>query len=226
MKHLPCILLTMSAFLFAIAMPAGATEIGFTGGTATLTDGSAFIPNRDAIVYSALYYDEDDYRVSTVGGTLIVGSYYVTGNDVVHTHWGFRDGTTQINVARPDGRAFDLNAFDLTSNTELTGRPATGDERVFIHASADGVHASYSLLLPPKDWGGAASTVVLGAEFDHIKAFWFTQESLATCFGMDNLVLELSGKVPEPGTLALFGLALAGFVARRRGQQRANIMAG
>lgn len=204
----------------AAALPAGASEITFTGGTVTLMDNSTVTTDNDTVYYTVLQYDEDGFRVSYTDGGIAVGDYYDVGNDVMHTHWApmNRYGTTEVRVARIDGAAFDLNAFGLTSNTALSGRPATGDEQVLIHASKDGVHTSYSMMLPPDDWGGTITNIALGAEFDNIKAFWFTPENYTDCFGIDNLVMEdaAPGQVPEPGSLALFVGAFAGLAWWRR----------
>jgi hypothetical protein len=219
MKRIRCALLTACALALAAALPVSAGEITFTGGTVTLMDNSTVITDNDSTYVTVLHYDEDGYRVSYTDGGIAIGDYYDVANDVMHTHWAplNRYGTTEVRVARMDGAAFDLNAFGLTSNTQLSGRPATGDEQVYIHASTDGVHESYSVMLPPDDWGGTIANIALGAEFDHIKAFWFTAANDTDCFGIDNLVVEASpGQIPEPGSLALIAVALAGLALRRR----------
>lgn|GEM_PF-4414502 len=218
MKLINCTLLTACALSLA-AVPAVAAEITFTGGTATFTDGTTGITNNADTLSNVAYYEEAGFRVTSEDGTLFVGNYYGLDNDVMHTHWSRNPGggVTEVNVKRMDGLAFDLNAFNLTSNNH-PGGTASGEELTYIHASVDGVHESYRVLLPPENWGGTATTVVLGPEFDRIKAFWFTTENFVDCFGMDKVMIDNigPGQVPEPGSFALLGLALAGLAAARR----------
>ncbi|UUZ53363.1 PEP-CTERM sorting domain-containing protein [Massilia sp. H-1] len=110
--------------------------------------------------------------------------------------------------------AFDLNRFLLTTNSANFYGDASGSERIYIHASQDGATSSFSMLLPVENWGFPGTEIVLGAQFNHIKAFWFTAES-GVGFGIDNVFIDEQGPadVPEPGTLGLLALALAGLWA-------------
>jgi len=186
-----------------IATSASAAVITFTGGTVS-PDGST--------------YEEAGYRVQAIGGSVLFGDYYGNGNNVVHGHWldGCCGVLTKLVISKIDGTAFDLNYFLLTSNTNTGGAPATGTEQTYIHASSDGVLNEYTQMLPPENWGFPAASVHLGAQFDNIKSFWFTQNSGVDCFGMDSFFIDQvapelpPGSVPEPGSLALIGLALIG----------------
>lgn len=213
-------LLASLPLLLCVAIPAGATQINFTGGTATMTDGSTGVTNNSAAYGNVDYYEQGGFRLDNIGGDGYTGDYYSAGNDVIHSHWAAGNfGTvTMIKVTKNDATDFDLNYFVLTSNTDTGGSFASGNERAFIHASADGVSSSFSMLLPTEDWGFPATQIHLGSQFDNIKAFWFTVDNSVDCFGMDNFFIDeqAPGLVSEPGTLALLGFGLIGLIHRRR----------
>ncbi len=209
-KMMSRILSTMLLAL-GVAASANAAVITFTGGT---------------ISGGGNVYEEAGFRVEAIGGSATFGNYYGNGNDVVHAHWvdGFGNMTKLI-VSKIDGTAFDVNYFVLTSNTWAGGSAANGSEKTYIHASTDGVTSNYSQLLPSEDWGFPAQSIFLGSQFDNVKAFWFTQTSGVDCFGMDSFYIDQvapedpPGTIPEPGSLALIGLALLGM---RRFSRRKN----
>lgn len=211
-----------AALTVAMMIPAQAAVIGFTGGTVTMNDSSTGTTNNAVVFADVAKYEESGFRLSFIGGNAnYIGDYYSGANDVIHGHWATGDygGLTRILITKIDGTSFDMNYFVLTSNTDFGGGAASGNERTFIHASADGVNDDYAQLLPSEDWGFPSTQVFLGSQFDSVKAVWFDVANSVDCFGMDNFYIDQSAPgLPEPTSLALAGLALLGLAAllRRR----------
>ncbi len=218
-------------FLGAFSVMASAGLITFTGGTVTLNGGLTRTTNNNVTWADVDYYEEGGFRLDFIVNSTprdwqsailssFVGNWEYESNDIAHGHWaiGGIGDLTEIRVTRLDNTAFSLNYFTLTSNTGIGGGPASGNEQVRIHASIDGTTSSYSQLLPPEDWGFPATQIFVSSHFDNIRAFWFTADNYADCFGMDNFFTSepAPSVVPEPGTFALLGLGIAGLTLRRR----------
>ncbi|MFH0774775.1 MAG: PEP-CTERM sorting domain-containing protein [bacterium] len=208
--------LVMGIFLFGVAGLASAVNINFTGGTAYLADGSTYIPNNNGGAWNVDYYVEDGFRVDYIGNVMggwdaFIGDYYSVQNDVAHGHWatGGFGSLTSIQVTKVGGGIFSLKDFQLTSNTQWGGMPASGNELLYINSSN-----GFSQLLPPEDWGlgqGIDPVIMLGSNFSNITSFSFTVANEVACFGMDNINI-----VPEPCTMFLLGIGLMGFAGFRR----------
>ena len=221
--------LIVATVAFGTASTALGAYIDFTGGTATLWNGTTFVPNGGTYAQGVDYYVENGFKLDFIEAnqsrvfTSIIGNYYGTGNDVIHGHWstGAYGDLTEIRVTKLDGTAFDLNYFILTSNTDTGGGAASGNEQTWINASQDGSTISYSQLLPPDDWGfsGTNPQIFLGSQFDNIMWFSFTVTNPVDCFGMDDFYIDEPGpSIPAPGALLLgsLGMGLVGWMRRRQ----------
>ncbi|SDP71405.1 PEP-CTERM protein-sorting domain-containing protein [Rhodoferax sp. OV413] len=204
---------------FGLTAAAQATLVSFTGGTVTQNSGSTGVTNNAINWDDVRSYQEAGYRFEFFGTDSAfssnVGDFYEVGNDVLQGHWatGNFGYLTQIRLTRIDGGAFSLGSFDIVSNTDTGGGPASGNEQVYIHASANGISDDYAQLLASEDSDFPATSFGLGAPFDNVRAIWFDVSGTSDSFGVDNFLLQT---VPEPGSLALFGAAAIGLVATRR----------
>jgi hypothetical protein len=221
------LIITMS-----LASAANAVLIDFTGGLVTQLAGPGG-PTDTATLYDNVdFYVEDGMKFDFIGPpgdpfSYSVGDYYGVGNDVIHGHWAagpFGD-MEEILVTKIDGTAFDLNYFKITTNTDCGGCAASGNEEVFLNALENGTDISFSMMLPPDDWGfaGPNSELFLGPEFDDILAFSVTYGCCAVGFGMDEFFIDEEGpRIPEPTTLALLSLGILGFGLNRRNKKLLN----
>ncbi len=219
MKEVNRNFLTMLLFTLSLltTVPAQATIISFFGGEYRHVN-----DENNSIVYR-----EGDYQVDLIndGGEvweIPIGDYYYADTHVLHVHWntGFGDDITTfaaIKFSRIDGRSFDLNYFELISNTANAGGAARGNEQLYLFASEDGITPSFSMLVPPADWGYPSTGVLLGPEFRKIKSFWFIPGSDEACFGIDTVYLDQTPSVTTPASLLLTALALTllGWLRRR-----------
>ena len=230
------------AVVVATAGMALGVQIDFTGGTAYLTSGGTGTTTSGYDYYSNTdYYIENGFMLDFVNPPgawgEYIGDYYgqdATGNynDVIHGHWqsGFGD-MTAIQITKVGGGTFDLNYFILTSNTQIGGGSATGNELAYIEAWVGGA-MTYSQLLPPDSWGwnGVQNPgplqndpqIYLGSQFDAVDMVQFTVGNAVDCFGMDEFFIDEAPppQVPEPSAFltwgGLVGLGLVGGWWRKR----------
>lgn len=208
--------------LLATAGAAHATVIGFDGGEATLRDGSKVTTDNVNTYQDVDYYKEGGFTADFIGNTTpfsaIIGNYEGAGNAIIHGHWaggGYGD-LTQITFTKDDASTFDLNYFIITSNTQIGGGPATGQEQVYI--THDG--GQDPIKLPSVTWGTfPGSQVWLPTTYDDIASFEFHAANEVACFGMDMFYIDEPAPpgVPDGGSsLALLGLGLATLAGLRK----------
>lgn len=208
--------------LLATAGAAHATVIGFDGGEATLRDGSKLTTDNIHTYYDVDYYKEGGFTADFIGNTessaAIIGNYEGAGNAIIHGHWDSGDygDLTGIKFTKDDGATFDLNYFIITSNTQIGGGWATGQEEVYI--THDGNQDP--IKLPSVNWGTfPGSQVLLPDSYDAISSFEFHAANKVDCFGMDMFYIN---EPPPPGvpdggsSLALLGLGLATLAGLRK----------
>ena len=206
----------------ALALPAQATLVTFTGGNVVLLDTSTQTTNNSVVWSNVDYYEESGYRLdflpnSAGGASAFIGDYYSAANDVIHAHWlsGGIGGVTSIEITKVGGGTFDLNFFTLTSNTDTGGGPASGFEQAWIEGFNSNVSTGAALLLPSDGWGFPANQIPLTSAYDSVDKVVFTVTNTVDCFGMDDFFIN---EIPEPTSLAL--CALMGGLCLARGRRR------
>ena len=223
MKKIATITIT-SIFVLLMVSGANASIIDFTGGTAYLVDGGEVTTDTTAVWGATDYYIEDEFVLDFIGGGGIIGDYYNAGNDVIHGHWstGPFGSLTEIRIFKEDHSTFDLNYFELTSNTDTGGWHASGSEQTYVAAfDSTDTQIGSSVLLDPDNWGfdGDNPQIVLGSDFDNASYVSIFAANEVHCFGMDMFYInQAAPTVPEPSTILLMGvgiLGLAGFSCKR-----------
>lgn len=166
--------------------------ISFTGGEVFSSEGAFLGTTDETNIFSEVgSYIESDFLIqyNTIGHGhgQTVGNYYGDQNDVLHGHW---DGELQsIEISRIDNALFDFEYLALTSNTEIGGGAATGNEKVYIEGFDSNLNSVGSFLIPSEDWGGEFQDVFLGDAFNDVTKVTIAGDG-AFCYGMDSFVID------------------------------------
>jgi len=244
MKKLTPLLLS----LFVLCCFCKAAIVTFTGGTANLESGGTIITTTTSQNYGVISYQEQSVILEYVSPTedwsfQTVGDYYDVGNDVIHGHW---TAISAIEISLQNNNPFDLQYFQITSNTSVGGQPATNEENIGIQGYLNGSSVTEIYALPSVDWGAASTRdVFLPSSFNNVdKVVIFDRGVSGThtgnsscpecgnsgfCFGMDNFVFDeavpnslVQGNgttlpvVPEANSLLFLTLALLPLFRRKR----------
>ena len=244
MKKLTPLLLS----LFVLCCFCKAAIVTFTGGTGYLESGDTIITTTTSQNYGVISYQEQSVILEYVSPTedwsfQTVGDYYDVGNDVIHGHW---NAISAIEISLQNNNPFDLQYFQITSNTSVGGQPATNEENIGIQGYLNGSSVTEIYALPSVDWGAANTRdVFLPSSFDNVdKVVIFDRGASGThtgnsscpecgnsgfCFGMDNFVFDeavpnslIQGNgealpvVPEANSLLFLTVALLPLFRRKR----------
>ena len=244
MKKLTPLLLS----LFVLCCFCKAAIVTFTGGTADLESGGTIITTTTSQNYGVISYQEQSVILEYVSPTedwsfQTVGDYYDVGNDVIHGHW---TAISAIEISLQNNNPFDLQYFQITSNTSVGGQPATNEENIGIQGYLNGSSVTEIYALPSVDWGAASTRdVFLPSSFNNVdKVVIFDRGVSGThtgnsscpecgnsgfCFGMYNFVFDeavpnslVQGNgttlpvVPEANSLLFLTVALLPLFRRKR----------
>ena len=234
--------------IFIISCFCKAAIVTFTGGTGYLESGDTIITTTTSQNYGVISYQEQSVILEYVSPTedwsfQTVGDYYDVGNDVIHGHW---TAISAIEISLQNNNPFDLQYFQITSNTSVGGQPATNEENIGIQGYLNSSSVTEIYALPSVDWGAASTRdVFLPSSFNNVdKVVIFDRGISGThtgnsscpecgnsgfCFGMDNFVFDeavpnslVQGNgttlpvVPEANSLLFLTLALLPLFRRKR----------
>lgn len=175
-------------------MSAHSTTVTFGEGSSLLINGyteSGFVITTSRFSYP--YTRIRDWPTSPEGRSTVVGA----GSGEREVLFNGADGS--FTFSKISGELFDFNSFDVENPLGFAGHldlyPITG---------SNGAVAKFS--------ANTFGTNFLPSNFSDLTFVRFETYDQAT---IDNLTFDASA-VPEPATLALFGLGLLGFSASRR----------
>ena len=167
------------------------------------------IDNTGGNAFSGSSLDTQGFNLSNSAGSAYAILHWGLGDsfnaDVDGVTYSHNYGGSTSTLTQLGGGAFDLNSIDF--GNVYNNRP---------YAQEFEVNGFYEA-------GGGISTTLTSDEFAGLETFTFNWEGLSsvtwteisgTWLQLDNIVLNAS--VPEPSTLALFGLGLLGLSLSRK----------